>query len=101
MLSHPKFGAGDLRAILRLALAEIVWLHIEIDALVAYAARNPSRLRIQDPAPKANLAYYDMRPQHFEGVARRELEGMVLEAGREVDYLRAALGELKGRVLGE
>ena len=100
LLSHPKFGIKDFHAILRVALREIVALHVEIDALVAYDARYPYRLSIKNPAPKANNDYYDMRPHHFEGVSRKALEGYVLDAGREVDYLRSVVEELKTGILG-
>lgn len=98
LLQHPKFGDKDLQSIMCLALREIMDAHVDIESLMEYAAREPYMLAIGDPAPQANLDYFDMRPEDFEGAPRWGLEGDVFEAALEVDYLREVVEWLKGQI---
>ena len=98
LLQHPKFGDKDLQSVMRLALREITDAQSEIEGLVEYAARKPYGLVVKDPAPQANLDYFDMRAEDFEGAPRSGLELDVLEAGLELDYLRDVVDWLKGQI---
>ena len=99
-LREQRFSYADLHEAMTFAIQEVMSEHEHIASLEECSQRVPYHLNIHIPvATKANTAYFSMKPEHFDSVPLEGLEDDLVEAAKELDYLRAVADWLGKKIL--